>query len=892
MRAIWMVSLLVFGYFNSLNAQKLKMEMKPGEMVEEFTPEKSGIVRKLPEGYYDKTLAQILEKANKKSLGTHIPTVSTSEFIINYEVPPPANVKAVFEQAAATWANFLKSDIPIRIYVKWRPLASGVLGSAGAYSSVRNFVGANKLNTWYPIALAEKMAHANFNGTDSDIVATFNSDYPDWFIGTNGVPTDKQIDLYSVALHEMGHGLGFIGQIQADVTSNSTSSSTAGYGYPGIFDQFIFDNKNNLLVDTLTYQNNSNQIFKQIISDSLYLKSTSILRNNAGNSARLYAPKPSQFPPPPNPLGYKEGSSVYHVDNNIYGPGDINALMTPQIAPGEITAQLGPIVKGIFNDMGWYSSNIIDEDLRDTEENQVLFSAKVYSDTLWDEKSLKLMYSIDKSILSATPVTTFTKTGSNTYSYLLTLPKSTANRKVSYYWTANELSGKKFTSPAEAPVIAGTKFGSYNEFTIGVDTIKPIVVFSNPLKYIFNSQTTIPLPNLLAIDNLGIDTIYMEYSINGAPLKGQGFNKLAGDAYSYSNAFTFSAGVLKSGDIIKYRIIVKDKAKLTNVVNLPAFGFYEFKVLGIQASTKSYVTNFDQQPYSDFYLKGFSFSQPSGFNSPSLSSDHPYEDGLEESYDGGGGSDKFTNNDALLLKPIIIRSDTAKIYFDEVVLVEPGEEGEAFLNVDGSVNRNFFDYVIVQGSNDLGKTWSNFTDGWDANTYSIWQNAWKSKTDKDGNSIALGSPSLLKKREINMLSSGKFKAGDQVIIRFRLHADVAAHGWGWWIDNLNIQGWSTISNPILSIEPGFQNMDLQISPNPTNGRLLIQMSLSALGNAEKEVNILISDMMGKAILPKKYLLTGDMFKEELDLSALGQGTYLLHVQTGDKLISRKIVLIK
>jgi hypothetical protein len=87
-------------------------------------------------------------------------------------------------------------------------------------------------------------------------------------------------------------------------------------------------------------------------------------------------------------------------------------------------------------------------------------------------------------------------------------------------------------------------------------------------------------------------------------------------------------------------------------------------------------------------------------------------------------------------------------------------------------------------------------------------------------------------------------------------------------------------------------MDLQISPNPTNGRLLIQMSLSALGNAEKEVNILISDMMGKAILPKKYLLTGDMFKEELDLSALGQGTYLLHVQTGDKLISRKIVLIK
>ena len=881
--------LLVFSLINGLHAQKLKMEMKPGEMVEEFTPEKSGIIRKLPEGYYDKTLAQILENASKKSLAINIPTVSTSEVIITYEVPPPANVKSVFEQAATTWANYLKSDVPIRIYVKWRPLATGILGSAGAYSSVRNFVGANKLNTWYPIALAEKMAHTNLNGTDSDIVATFNSDFPDWFIGTNGVPTSNQIDLYSVVLHEMGHGLGFIGQIQADVTSNSTSIATATYGYPGIFDQFIFDSKNKQLVDTLTYKKNSNELFKQIISDSLFFSSNAVLRNNSNASARLYAPKPTQRNPT-NPMGYIEGSSVYHVDQNTYPPGNLNALMTPQIARGEITAQLGPIVKGIFNDLGWYSSNIIDADLRDTEENQVLFSAKVYSDTLWDEKSLKLMYSVDKSILSATPVTSFTKTGANTYSYLLSLPKSTANRKVSYYWTANELSGKKFTSPAEAPVIAGTKFGSYNEFVIGVDTVKPIVVYSNPLKYIFTSQTNIPLPNLLASDNLGIDTIYMEYAINGAALKGQGFKKLIGDTYSYSNAFSFLAGTLKSGDVIKYRIVVKDKAKITNLVNLPASGFYEFKVLGILASTKTYVSSFDQQPSADFYLKGFTFSQPTGFSSPSLSSDHPYADGIEESYDGGGGSDKFTNNDAVLLKPIIIRSDTAKIYFDEVALVEPGDQGEAFLNVDGTVNRNFFDYVIVQGSNDLGKTWANFTNGWDANSFSIWQNAWNSKTDKEGNSITLGSPSLLKKREIDMLASGKFKAGDQVIIRFRLHADVGAHGWGWWIDNLNIQGSSTISNPILAIEPGTEIKDLIVSPNPTSGRLLVQMPLLADGN--KEVNIVFSDMMGKLILSKKYQVTGDMFKEELELSALAQGTYLLQVQTGDKLISRKIVLIK
>ena len=92
MRVFLLVSLWVFSLINSLSAQKLKMEIKPGDMVEEFTPEKSGIIRKLPEGYYDKTLAQILEKASMKSLAIQIPFVSTSEFIVTYEVPPPANL--------------------------------------------------------------------------------------------------------------------------------------------------------------------------------------------------------------------------------------------------------------------------------------------------------------------------------------------------------------------------------------------------------------------------------------------------------------------------------------------------------------------------------------------------------------------------------------------------------------------------------------------------------------------------------------------------------------------------------------------------------------------------------------------------------------------------------
>jgi hypothetical protein len=420
--------------------------------------------------------------------------------------------------------------------------------------------------------------------------------------------------------------------------------------------------------------------------------------------------------------------------------------------------------------------------------------------------------------------------------------------------------------------------------------VKPLVIYSNPLKYIFTSQTNLPLPTLLAADNLGIDTVYMEYSINGGAVTRQGFKKSPTETYGYTAAFNFLAGQLKANDIIKYRIFVKDKAKITNVVNLPSSGFYEFVVLALGTPAKSYVQNFDQTPTSDFYLKGFKFSQPTGFTSQGLHSNHPYADGTEESYDGGGGSDTYTNNDAVLLKPITIRGDTAKMSFDEVVLVEPGESGESFLNMDGTVNRNFFDYVIVQGSNDGGKNWFNFINGWDSYAYSTWLNAWNSGTDNQGNSTALGTAALVKKREIDLLSSGKFSPGEQVLIRFRLHADVGAHGWGWAIDNLNIQGAvAPVVQTVLALEPNEALKDLRISPNPTNGKVKVEWPSY---RGEKELTLSLSDLTGRKVYAQRFALDGTLFSHELNLEGMPVGNYMIQIQVGDKFVNRRIVLIK
>ena len=846
-------------------AQKLAMEFKPGQIIEEYTPEKSGIHRELPAGYSERILEEARNRASRKVQST-LAANATTQVVVTYDTPPPADVKLVFDKAALVWANALKSDVPIQIFVQWRSLASGVLGSAGASTNVRNFVGANRLNTWYPIALAEKMAHKNLNGTDTDVVATFNSDFSDWYIGVDGVPKLNQIDLYSVVLHEFGHGLGFIGQVGLN-----DDNTEGGYGFPGIFDQYMVNAEGLALMDTVLFKNPSTSLKAQVTTNALFLTSPTVLRTNSGERAKLYAPRT-----------FSDGSSIYHVDQATYKVGDLNALMTPQIARGEITHDIGPIVSGAFADFGWYSSNIIGEQYNDTENTatDIVFSAKVYSDTLWNESSLKLMVAINKSITLATAVP-LTKTGSNTFLY--TLPKTTGTSKVAYYWMANELSGKKFTTPAEAPLIAGTRFGSYFEFTIGADTVKPVVIYSNPLKYIFTSQTTVALPTLLASDNIGISAVFMEYSINGGAFIKQDFNKLAGTSFSYTNAFKFSEGQLKSGDQIRYRVVVNDAAKVTNSRIFPASGYYTFEVLGIQPTIKSYSQTFDSSPSADFYLKGFTIGQAVGFPTIALQTAHPYADGTEESYNGAGGTDMYTNSDAILLKPVTVKKDTTTIVFDEIVLVEPGDAGEPFLNSDRTVNRSFYDYVIVQASKDQGKTWFNLENGWDSNANASWLAIWNSSVDANGNSTATATSSLVKTRTLNILTSGVFAVGDNILIRFRLHADVGAHGWGWAIDNLRIQ--APKIDPILATEPLFGL--LKISPNPTDGQIHLEGALQA---NEKQVTVRMTDVLGRQVYHRVIDVDGVVLDTRLDVRYLKQGTYIIQVQAGDRVMNQRLVI--
>jgi cysteine-rich repeat protein len=138
-----------------------------------------------------------------------------------------------FQAAADIWAGILPSSVPITVLARFNPLgcgSSGVLGNGGPSTLHLNFAGAPRADTLYPQALANKFAGIDLDPGTDDIRLTFNSDIGapgcmiSFYLGLDGAAGTGQFDLLSVALHELGHGLGFGAQYNV-----ATGAKNAGF---------------------------------------------------------------------------------------------------------------------------------------------------------------------------------------------------------------------------------------------------------------------------------------------------------------------------------------------------------------------------------------------------------------------------------------------------------------------------------------------------------------------------------------------------------------------------------------------------------------------------------------------------------------------------------------
>ena len=266
-----------------------------------------------------------------------------AEITITYATPWPGAAKTAFRHAADIWETMIFSDVPIEIEASWVAQNPGQLGSASPNGSYGGPFppGLPRDDTWYPVALANELVGFDINGDDPEIVANFNSNLTNWDHGIDGNPDPGKFDFVTVVMHELGHGLGFGGFMYYDTVTGEGywTDDEDPDAFPGVYDRFTATRSNRKL---LTFQHGSVALGNQLTSKALYWAGPKATAYNGAERPRMYAP-----------ATWAQGTSYGHVDETTYPAGNDDALMTPYGSVQEVRHNPGPIVLGMFEDMGW-----------------------------------------------------------------------------------------------------------------------------------------------------------------------------------------------------------------------------------------------------------------------------------------------------------------------------------------------------------------------------------------------------------------------------------------------------------------------------------------------------------------------------------------------------------
>jgi hypothetical protein len=227
----------------------------------------------------------------------------------------------------------------------------------------------------------------------------------------------------------------------------------------------------------------------------------------------------------------------------------------------------------------------------------------------------------------------------------------------------------------------------------------------------------------------------------------------------------------------------------------------------------------------------------------------------------------------MLRNPVILDESGLIITFRELVLVEPGEPGSLFGSPD------FYDYVVTEASKDFGKTWFNLGNGYDSRYLPKWDSAYSSNLDEEGNSLFIGTESLMKEHTIFPDNSVNIATGDTLLFRFRLFSDPFANGWGWVIDDLKI---NQLVDNIIKIRTD----TYKVFPNPGNGIINIRSS-DIISN--KPVRYMVFNTAGACLLDD-YI--DSAAETSIDISRFPSGLYIIKFYSGTGIGNVRYSLIK
>lgn len=259
---------------------------------------------------------------------------NVSTFVPTYEADMPAAAEAAFDYALEILEDIFIASIPITLDVVWEDVPGNVIGFAGAGAWRANLPYHPEDDKWYPEALTNEYKGSQYNSS-ADIDVTLDSS-ANWYFGTDGNPAWNEIDLVTVILHEVTHGLGFTGTASSDGTAGGTS--IGWINWPNIYDPFI---ENGSEVEILSLPNNSTTLLNALTSDDLYFDGLYTNGSNGGTPPKVKSDAP-----------YVQGSSYSHLADEY-----ADETMRSFVVTGDAIHTLDTLGISMMRDMGWSVCN-------------------------------------------------------------------------------------------------------------------------------------------------------------------------------------------------------------------------------------------------------------------------------------------------------------------------------------------------------------------------------------------------------------------------------------------------------------------------------------------------------------------------------------------------------
>jgi hypothetical protein len=249
----------------------------------------------------------------------------------------PEAVKTSLLAAAAVWSTIVQSLVPINITACWGDAQSDTILSYGysTKTNLRDFADAPLTNTWYPSVLADALHGSDLNTPgEADIELLVNSGIP-WYLGTDANPPADAYDLVTVVIHSLAHQFGINSGIQY---IGPGDYSLRNSGSPYVYDTFLQDGAGKKV---MAYVARSAELGALMVSNDVWFSGKKANVANSGSRVKVYAP-----------AVWEDQVSLEHLDSDTFTE-TVNNLMLPGFALGSAQHNVGPIVKGMLQDLGW-----------------------------------------------------------------------------------------------------------------------------------------------------------------------------------------------------------------------------------------------------------------------------------------------------------------------------------------------------------------------------------------------------------------------------------------------------------------------------------------------------------------------------------------------------------